>query len=185
MVIDNVNPYNHSEYKNFIRPYSPSLKDGDIFIKFNSYEWKSFLKTTFGQNRTIKIDDKVETINIDTMFDPNLISCPFDDGSFGKECFIKINTNIKKHYWTKDIKLKQGRFNIRYFKDGKLIRYFDYEPMDEDSLQKDDAIPYFEPSKLKSFLDNSFKKYFIWKNVPDEFFEIRKVKRNKSETDFK
>ena len=159
VVIDKVNPFNHPEYKKYIREYSKDLKDGDIFVVFDAWGFGRFLNNLFGK-KTIRFNDEVENI----IFSESLNSARNITWPGFPESDSPLNKTI-------NLSNDKGS-GFLYYNNGKLYTF------------SVGGYKEYVNEKLKDYLeDKIINPYGKWEGVPNEFFEIRKVQRQ--ETDFK
>lgn len=175
LVVSDKNPFKYSEYEDARRLYSPELKDGDRFYEMKSLsplEKDLYRKTFFGND---SIDSKtLRNATEDKIYTINLTHPIFTDrhlDSFGIN--FRDEGKIRRLIVTLDG--SSDRFRIGRLGSEKLtdIERKVFEPVME-IIRK-------QMNEFNSQLDklHDFKNIT---NIPDEFFDIYKVKRVK--TDF-
>jgi len=160
VLVEKKNPFNDVKFKDFIRGYSPELKDGDLFTIFkpdkdkilndiNSKIYGKTIRLYFSDYTTDKIVKipKFTTISFNDLYGYNYGSNKISIASLSSEQYngdtIHVNDRFKG-------------YRPRYVHNK---RFYD-----------------LPENLLKIFID------FIWNKLPDEYFEIRKIQREK--TDF-
>jgi hypothetical protein len=188
VLVANKNPFKYEEYKNARKFYSSNLKDGDLFfITKGTSGWKdgltdylsSKIKENF-DNKTIRYKrlDDLSTDHIgvlrseyfDTTGNRSKLVLSLKEENPGTQCI---------NFFTLQLRDQSGKTIIGdiFFdsKEGfKYVSYYSqYQKKDitfKVEVQSNDSIK----TKVYSFSN--------WNTIPDEFFEIRKIQRQK--TDF-
>jgi len=151
------NPFKDVKFKDFIRGYSPKLKDGELFTIFQPNKDKilSDINSKI-YDKTIRLLSDIKTDKIVKI--PKFTMISFDDLY---DYNYQFNQNSISSLSSGQIHGDKIYVNSRYTPN----RYFynnDYYDLPE--------------NLLKLFND------YIWHKLPDEYFEIRKIQREK--TDF-
>jgi hypothetical protein len=183
VVVANKNPFKYEEYKNARRPYSPELKDGDLFYTFNKNVTDNYGKTYLIDfykplllNKTVRgTDDNTYTIkDISTWFG-SALDLQYPDSNLNSSfklylIYDKPNgscINIVPN--SKEISNCPDTSQLSFLKgSGTLIE----NPFDTQITVSDKIITFLK-SKLPHVLKSDY---------PDEGFEIRKIQRR--QTDF-
>jgi len=183
VLIAKKNPFKYDEYKEARQLYSNKLKDGDLFFKINDID--EFVNYSFTHNKKIanefvkELVGKTIRLNYkngeDKIFEIIDIECT--NGDFDG---LSLYFNLK-------MKNEQGDI----ISDGLSFRYsFGFIAQFENQKTTSDKIANF----LESLVDKMIKTTGIRRHtnaflpnsnldlVPDEYFEIREIKREK--TDF-
>ncbi len=185
IVVANKNPFKYDEYKNARKPYSPELKDGDLFYTFDRKLTDEFGKNFIVNfykplliNKTIRTDnDKNVTIkDLSAWFysyvldkpqinenDSNMFKLYLLYG-FGDGSCININTV------SKFVENCPDQSGLSFLKgSGTLI-----ENPFHNLIKVNDKLLNFIKSNLPPIIQRS--------EYPDEYFQVKKIQRQK--TDF-
>ena len=175
VLVTNKNPFTNNEYSSAIRFYSGDMKDGDLFFKTTD-TLVSYLKSEINkafEGKSVKIVCswyEKNTNKLETVTDNTLI-------------FPKCELSIKKEMWEGDLgttPLKSLRWQVSPTLPNDKSIYIEGEGIIWDSVFE---ITYRkcifgDPTKVTS----TVKSITDWSKIPDQYFEIRKIQRSK--TDF-
>lgn len=176
VLIANKNPFKNDEYKDARRVYSPSLENGDMFHKINVDEVKEYNRkhtTEFIKSlkplidgKTLKSNDIIWEIFMD---DNGIITLTDKDSVETQKVKWDIigSTFIFREYSNENNIL--GSFKINDSVKDLMTKFMPYSI----ETYKNTSNGLIEPNKVPET---------ILRDIPDEFFEIRKIERVK--TDF-
>ena len=166
ILIDNKNPYKHQEYINARQNYSTKLENGSLFYIIGllpdnlNYE-KVFKKIAFDFLKSL-IGKTIRVKNGDVYTFKDIIETN-DDDIVAK--MVVLKNNEKSIDWT--VRYNGNRDGFKFY--DWYDSYYDFDKINTLFIE------YL--NKNKNVLENT-----NIKNIPDEYFEIRKVKRQ--QTDF-
>jgi hypothetical protein len=190
ILIAKLNPFKEQSYFNIPelprekwetarRPYSSYLKDGDLFTVVSVYdenELEKFVTNEFVTNlqgKTIRIDDKILTFGSNIKI-PYVSLNRFDKVLENQSFVNRVAIQSEETF-------RYEESNIKYFNliDNTIESSSEYKRYEKTTYY--DSPPYSEWQKS---LMNTFKKISseMITKIPDEYFEIRQIKREK--TDF-
>lgn len=172
VLIANKNPFRYSEFESARREYSPDLKDGELFYISKKYQYGVELEKKFNQqfikdlyNKTAKYDDVIYVFLSPYIHESSSISFPYKIGDIR----IEINGDYTQNYFVKRTNSRDGSFIIDFDKDNNSGLYTKV------------WIPSIQELYNKKYKEELSPKLKI-ENIPDEYFEIRKIQRQ--QTDF-
>jgi hypothetical protein len=194
------NPFKYPEYESARREYSKDLKDGDLFYVENGYDaFISKLKKTFNTEfinnlvgKKARWNDKIiEFVNSnpkpkypmgeDPITPPNVNESKNLGGSYRGDIIghidIKIDDVIKPYDVSSSVSIGGNQFFLSF--------YLNEDHKSGSAGSSGTSGTVYVINKINSINDLYTKEYFKKvgpHNVPDEYFEIRQVKRQ--QTDF-
>jgi hypothetical protein len=185
VLVANKNPFKYEEYKNARKFYNSNLKDGDLFFKIKGESgWKNgmtdYLSSKIKQNfdgKTIRWNDNIGKLR----FEENNNIFVKSEGETGTQSILGFYINLQDENGRR---IGEIVFNPRDgFKELKRSRV-DYEKYNKNPSG---SLPLKDEFITISIQNNDSMKTLVfsfsnWNVLPDEFFEIRKIQRQK--TDF-
>ena len=174
VLVDNKNPFKYPEYESARRTYSSDLKDGDMFYiltGFSKFAAEQELNKNFRKglyNKTVRIDDNIYTF-LKTSINE---STNFGGGgtiSLGSIEIIKNNDSPKFSSIKAKLDTTTNKFQVFFV--------YDAASANSKSISIQSISDLYSQKYKEEVTDKS-----VVGNMPDEYFEIRKVQRQK--TDF-
>lgn len=174
ILVANKNPFKYPEYESARHTYSSDLKDGDMFYiltGFNKFVTEQELNKNFRKslyNKTVRIDDDIYTflktsINESTNFGGGGAS------SLGSIEIMKNNDSPKFSSIKAKFDTTTNKFNVWFV--------YDAATSNSKSISIQSISDLYSQKYKEEVTDKS-----VVENMPDEYFEIRKILREK--TDF-
>ena len=184
------NPYKNNEYVNARQYYSKNLKDGDLFYILGllpeEYNKESNIKKVtdeFGKSltgKTIRIPSDNTVFTVDEFIPSEKVT----DITKFKSNFGNVTSGNYKEYHIGTLKSNNNKYGLEL----DLVETPTNTNTSKIKLKLEDGVVSEEIPKLsKYFTDNFLNKLLSevskveLKNIPDEYFEIRKVLRRKSD----
>ena len=203
VLVGNINPYKNTEYVSARRMYSSGLKDGDLFFSvkseydkfvsdYNQKKINEFLINLKGKTYRVELKDKIYKIdditNINqyystTTFDVVVTDLSTKKSLSGKGEMQAILSRNRNYTENKLYPVSQIRIGLEYVRVG--LGGIDRLEMDDPDGLNDSLNKYININLIpeKRSLEGSDIREEIGKisEVPDEYFEIRKIERIKTD----
>lgn len=191
VLIARKNPFADEKYVNARKLYSSSMRDGELFFTFNNNKLEEYFdskleSTLNGKTIRITFEDGTDTV-VKFVFVPNTSNGVLIKGSKNSLSSKNLGTQALEEFAVKvEIPGNTWKQNPN-----KPIIFFNsskggfYEITGEKYRGgKGSAMFAAEPITLpdKTKINNAIFAFSSWNKIPDEFFEVRKVKKQK--TDF-
>ena len=176
VLVVNKNPFKYPEFESARRTYSSDLKDGDMFYTVNYLRYIGMIESPFNSefvnnlvNKKVRIDDRIlEFIN-------PIVKESTNFGGPGPkigEINVKEEEEIKPYTIHLRKNYDKDNFYINFFPKEKTYKYSNYYSFSVESINNLYNKEY--QTKVQPRIELN--------NVPDEYFEIRKIQRQ--QTDF-